>query len=605
MDTKLKNISRSPLTKSIASILIIILISMMILQLVYIDYTNLEIESIFITEYKNSKIFADEVNKAIHDTYKLLKSETSIRLKDLNYIYLVSDNNKSLTNSVYHGKEVYEENKDGFFSYENGIYTVGETTNSSLINGFPEDEQYIMYIAFPDRFMKEQQKLWNEAGQILTKIILWIILCLVLSSLLLFYLISVTGRKVGTDKLCTLWIDNVYTEVLFLGFTPSMVWISFLPQIVSHEEYIGYSLNHIQMKSMYLIGVITALTIIICGISLLSWIRKIKSGRFIKDSICHKIIEKVNMNIVNLKSYSLTKSLYQRQIVFIITSGILILFIFLFISMPLLMITFLTIQMLFIYWYIRCNNKTFDEINKGFNESIEEQMRSERMKLDLITNVSHDLKTPLTSIISYIDLLSKEENLSRDAREHVNILIEKSDRLKNIVIDLFDLAKSTSGDINLELEIIDLKKLIEQTLGDMEDDIERTGLQIKTILPEKPVNIVADGKRLYRVFQNIIDNALKYSLKGTRIFIELLVEDDGKAFVNIKNIAGYEMNFASKEILQRFSRGDQSRTTEGSGLGLSIAESFTNVCGGNFKIDIDGDMFKVIISFETVQLAEV
>ncbi len=604
MDTKLKNISRSLLTKSIASILIIILISMMILQLVYIDYTNLEIESIFITEYKNSKVFAAEVNKAIHDTYKLLKSETSIRLKDLNYIYLVSDNNKSLTNSVYHGKEVYEENKDGFFSYENGIYTVGETTNSSLIKGFPKDEQYIMYIAFPDRFMKEQQKLWNEAGQILTQIILWIILCLVLSSLLLFYLISVTGRKVGTDKLCTLWMDNVYTEVLFLGFTPFMVWISFLPQIVSHEEYIGYSLNHIQMKSMYLIGVITALTIIICEISLLSWIRKIKSGRFIKDSICHKIIEKINMNIVNLKNCSLTKSLYQRQIVFIITSGILILFIFLFISMPLLMITFLTIQMLFIYWYIKCNNKTFDEINKGFNESIEEQMRSERMKLDLITNVSHDLKTPLTSIISYIDLLSKEENLSRDARDHVNILIEKSDRLKNIVIDLFDLAKSTSGDINLELEIIDLKKLIEQTLGDMEDDIERTGLQIKTILPEKPVNIVADGKRLYRVFQNIIDNALKYSLKGTRIFIEL-VEDDGEALVNIKNIAGYEMDFTSKEIIQRFSRGDKSRTTEGSGLGLSIAESFTNVCGGNFKIDIDGDMFKVTISFKAVQLMEV
>ncbi|WP_406243852.1 sensor histidine kinase [Tissierella carlieri] len=604
MDTKLKNISRSPLTKSIASILTIILISMMILQLVYIDYTNLEIESIFITEYKNSKVFAAEVNKAIHDTYKLLKSETSIRLKDLNYIYLVSDNNKSLTNWFYHDKEVYEENKDGFFSYENGIYTVGETTNSSLINGFPKDEQYIMYIAFPDRFMKEQQKLWNEAGQILTQIILRIILCLVLSSLLLFYLISVTGRKVGTDKLCTLWMDNVYTEVLFLGFTPFMVWISFLPQIVSHEEYIGYSLNHIQMKSMYLIGVITALTIIICEISLLSWIRKIKSGRFIKDSICHKIIEKINMNIANLKSSSLTKSLYQRQIIFIINSGILILFIFLSRSIPLLVIIFLTLEILIIYWYIKCNNTTFDEINKGFNESLEEQMKSERMKLDLITNVSHDLKTPLTSIISYIDLLSKEENLSIEARDYVSILIEKSNRLKNIVIDLFDLAKSTSGDINLELETIDLKKLIEQTLGDMEDDIERTGLQIKAMLPENSVNIVADGKRLYRVFQNIIDNALKYSLKGTRIFIEL-VEDDGEALVNIKNIAGYEMDFTSKEIIQRFSRGDQSRTTEGSGLGLSIAESFTNVCGGNFKIDIDGDMFKVTISFKAVQLMEV
>jgi signal transduction histidine kinase len=141
-----------------------------------------------------------------------------------------------------------------------------------------------------------------------------------------------------------------------------------------------------------------------------------------------------------------------------------------------------------------------------------------------------------------------------------------------------------------------MKRLIEQTLGDMEDDIEKSGLQIKTKFPEQPVNIEADGKKLYRVFQNIIGNALKYSLQGTRIYVE--VEDDnGKAIATVKNTAGYEMNFTAEEILQRFNRGDESRTTEGSGLGLSIAESFTKVCGGDFQVEIDGDMFKVIISF--------
>lgn len=138
----------------------------------------------------------------------------------------------------------------------------------------------------------------------------------------------------------------------------------------------------------------------------------------------------------------------------------------------------------------------------------------------------------------------------------------------------------------------------------MDDDIRKSGLQIKTIFPENPINIISEGKRLYRVFQNIFDNALKYSLQGSRIFIEL-EEDDGNAIVSIKNISGYEINFTSNEILQRFNRGDKYRTTEGSGLGLSIAESFTKVCGGNFKIEIDGDMFKVIISFKTVQLMEV
>jgi signal transduction histidine kinase len=130
----------------------------------------------------------------------------------------------------------------------------------------------------------------------------------------------------------------------------------------------------------------------------------------------------------------------------------------------------------------------------------------------------------------------------------------------------------------------------------MEDDIEKSGLQIKTKFPENPVNIVSDGKKLYRVFQNILDNALKYSLKGTRIYVEL-EEQNGKAIATVKNTADYEMDFTANEILQRFNRGDQSRTTEGSGLGLSIAESFTKVCGGDFKVDIDGDMFKVIITF--------
>ena len=162
------------------------------------------------------------------------------------------------------------------------------------------------------------------------------------------------------------------------------------------------------------------------------------------------------------------------------------------------------------------------------------------------------------------------------------------------------MAKSTSGDINLDLEKLDLKKLIEQTLGDMADEIDTSGLQIRTRLPEGPVYIKSDGKRLYRVFQNLIDNALKYSLKGTRVYIEL-EEVNGKAITVIKNIAGYEMDFTAEEILQRFSRGDKSRTTEGSGLGLSIAESFTKVCGGEFVVDIDGDLFKVIIKFDIMK----
>ena len=253
-------------------------------------------------------------------------------------------------------------------------------------------------------------------------------------------------------------------------------------------------------------------------------------------------------------------------------------------------------EVVLIYWYFKYNKETFEDINKGFDESIEEQMKAERLKVNLVTNVSHDLKTPLTSIISYLDLLSKED-LSEVSKDYVNILIKKSEMLKNMVADLFDLAKSTSGDINLELESLDLKKLVEQTIADMDDNIVESKLQFKTTLPEEALMINSDGKKLYRVVQNLIDNALKYSLEGTRVFIDLTKEQN-RAKLTIKNTASYEMNFSTEDILQRFYRGEESRTGEGSGLGLSIAESFTSVSGGTFDVEVDGDQFKVTLSFK-------
>ena len=147
------------------------------------------------------------------------------------------------------------------------------------------------------------------------------------------------------------------------------------------------------------------------------------------------------------------------------------------------------------------------------------------------------------------------------------------------------------------MENLDLKKLVQQTLGDMEDEIERSDISIRTNLPEMPVYIYSDGNKLYRVFQNIIGNALKYSLAGTRVFIDMTIENYS-VIVTIKNTSSYEMNFTAEEVLQRFNRGDKSRTTEGSGLGLSIAESYTWACGGHFAIEVDGDQFKVRLGFQ-------
>ncbi len=238
-----------------------------------------------------------------------------------------------------------------------------------------------------------------------------------------------------------------------------------------------------------------------------------------------------------------------------------------------------------------------NEISTSIQQTVEKQVKSERMKIELVTNVSHDLKTPLTSIISYIDLLSDEE-LPPAARDYVTIIEEKSQRLKTMVADLFDLAKATSR-TDVQTEEIDAVVLTRQVLGDLADKIESSGRTLKSDIQAESAHINADGKKMYRVFQNVIDNALKYSMEGTRVYLTLKNEN-GICSIIVKNIASYEMTFSPDEITERFTRGDEARSTEGNGLGLSIAKSFTEACGGSFRVDIDGDVFAAIIEMPVI-----
>ncbi len=240
--------------------------------------------------------------------------------------------------------------------------------------------------------------------------------------------------------------------------------------------------------------------------------------------------------------------------------------------------------------------QNLNSIQEGMSLAVSEKVKSERMKVDLITNVSHDLKTPLTSIVSYVELLAKEENLPEHVNDYVAILTQKTERLKNLIQDLFDLSKATSNNMALDMERIDLARLINQAIADMQEPVDDSGLAFRVNVPDEPVYIVSDGRKLYRAFENLISNTLKYSLLGSRVFIDLTVIGK-EAVVTVKNIANYEMDFDEDEILQRFTRGDRSRSTEGSGLGLSIAQSFTEACGGRFAIKIDGDLFKVELRF--------
>ena len=241
-----------------------------------------------------------------------------------------------------------------------------------------------------------------------------------------------------------------------------------------------------------------------------------------------------------------------------------------------------------------------NNLSEGLENAIDEKFKSERMKAELITNVSHDLKTPLTSIINYVDLIKKEENIQPEyLNDYINVLDNKSKRLKVLIEDLFEASKASSGNIELNIEKLDLNQLLRQSIGENEEKLTNSKLDLKVNLLKEPVYINCDGKRMYRVFENLLINISKYSLENTRVYIDMKVDED-KIYLSFKNISAYELNFEADEIIERFRRGDLSRNTEGSGLGLAIARDLVELQGGEFDIQIDGDLFKVNLQFKKV-----
>ena len=238
-----------------------------------------------------------------------------------------------------------------------------------------------------------------------------------------------------------------------------------------------------------------------------------------------------------------------------------------------------------------------EDIAGGLSNAVNESLKSERLKTELITNVSHDIKTPLTSIINYVDLLKKEKMPNEKCTEYLMILDNKSQRLKKLTEDLVEASKASSGNIKLQMEKINVIELIKQVSGEFEDRFQARGLEEIMTIPEESVFIKADGRYMYRVLENLYSNSSKYAMENTRIYVDVVVNQKS-VVIQMKNISQEKLNIGADELMQRFVRGDGSRNTEGSGLGLSIATSLTELQGGKFHIYLDGDLFKVTLGFE-------
>ncbi|MXP75175.1 sensor histidine kinase [Lachnospiraceae bacterium WCA-9-b2] len=236
-------------------------------------------------------------------------------------------------------------------------------------------------------------------------------------------------------------------------------------------------------------------------------------------------------------------------------------------------------------------------------KSLEKVSRSDQLRVDLITNVSHDLKTPLTSIVGYVELIKKEE-LSDVVRDYIDVISARTEKLKEMINSLFSLAKASSGNVKLHKENFEVNRLIEQIFADMDDRVKESDLKFVVKLTEEDTKIYSDNTYFYRICQNLIENVLKYSAKGTRAFVRTYLkgepegEDERRICIEITNTAGYFMDFTKEDIVERFARGDKERTSEGNGLGLAIVSTYAKALGGEFDIRIDCDQFKACLEFE-------
>ena len=251
-----------------------------------------------------------------------------------------------------------------------------------------------------------------------------------------------------------------------------------------------------------------------------------------------------------------------------------------------------------------CNGlrDSLNQIDAGLKAAVEEAVRSQRMKTQLITNVSHDLKTPLTSIVSYVDLLKRKDLAEEEKREYIEILDQKSQRLKVLVEDLFEMSKASSGDMPLSYQQLNLVALVREVVVEHELGMDEKGLKLNLSYISDQINVQLDGQKTYRILSNLMSNITKYAMPKTRVYISIS-KDEEEVLLEFKNTSAVELTYQGEELMERFVREDRARTTEGSGLGLAIAKSLTELQKGTMKVDAEADLFKVRLSFPLIKEA--
>ncbi len=522
-------------------------------------------------------------------------------------LYYASDSVNVYTNTTLKEKQQFQAHPSYmiFEGYKQQLYPKEVTKNEHLyrmtesIQQLNPEGQFI-YVSFTEEFLDLKIKQWEEKKEVAKKS-LYGLLAFLLGFIVFFsYLVLVVGRKeFKAHEIHLLSFDKLYTDInLVVSILLTALWFSII------EDINQTNIDVIIIPLTLAFGAVGF-------VLFLSLVKHFKNRTLFKHSLIFTIVYKLVKFVGDVYANG---SVGIKTVLLVIGYPLLVAATFFIFPVTLGVAAFMALKRVKSFKAIKDGVERIKDgdiqhsiavdgngefaklagnintITDGLKKAVDSELKSERLKTELITNVSHDIRTPLTSIITYVDLLKHEKDLSK-IEEYVEVLDQKSKRLKLLTNDLFEAAKASSGNIPVHFEQIDIVSLITQGLGEMNSKIEAMDLDFKLNTPENKVYIKADGKLLWRSLENLLSNIFKYALRGSRVYID--IEDLGKEIlITFKNISAYELNISAEELMERFTRGDESRASQGSGLGLSIAKSLIEIQKGRFDIQVDGDLFK-------------
>ena len=568
-------------------------------------------------------LFADKetqtiyTNKKVYSSYAQLEQNLEKIFKEKAYAVVYPELSECVTNIPGADLQVWNHTIDQSFDTKDFVFAVSVDTKFSVADSMADEaENYETYskLMFP-----------MLAGAIFGSV-LWLIG--------MVWLTVTAGRKPEDEEIHLNGFDRWYTEIA----AGAVIGIWLAGTIISGTLIANSSLG-------YSHAVVTVIvTCLICGTYTMAWfligylslVRRIKAGTLWKNSLIRTVLKWIGKCSGKLSDFARAFSRNTAEKIKVLLVGGAFLFLqFLiigcgFTGAGVFLIILLIVDAAAVIFIIRKADgldlimdglkkisdgelqykiKTdtltgkqkvmaeyINNIGSGLDAAVENSLKKERMQTELITNVSHDLKTPLTSIINYVDLMKRENPTDPKIQEYLRILDEKSQRLKVLTEDVVEASKASTGNIKLEMNDIDFVEMVQQVIGEFEEKFQEKNLTMMVHFTDEPSIIYADGQRMWRVLENVFGNVVKYAMEGTRVYAEISNRNKKVTF-SLKNISAQPLNISADELTERFIRGDVARNTEGSGLGLSIAKSLTELQGGEFKLYLDGDLFKVMITF--------